>query len=64
MTEFNITHIFSPNLYLYLFFHSTIQPYNSTAGKVEHFSTSALDGNLIVWHLKALETKLKNIKIR
>jgi len=42
-----------------------IQPFGASEnGKVGHFSTTALDGNLIIWHIKTLESKLKNLKIR
>eukprot|EP01111_Echinosteliopsis_oligospora_P006602 TRINITY_DN2084_c0_g1_i1.p1 TRINITY_DN2084_c0_g1~~TRINITY_DN2084_c0_g1_i1.p1 ORF type:complete len:374 (+),score=86.46 TRINITY_DN2084_c0_g1_i1:138-1259(+) len=40
-----------------------IAPVSTAADKVTDFSTSGLDGSLVVWHTKALEAKLKNLKI-
>jgi actin related protein 2/3 complex subunit 1A/1B len=39
-------------------------PFATSGSLVTDFSTSGLDGNLIVWHVKAIESKLGAIKIK
>ncbi len=43
--------------------YSYINPYTIVGGKVTDFSTSGLDGALVIWHIKTLESKLKGLKI-
>jgi len=43
---------------------TVVSPFAAVGGIVTDFSTTGLDGNLIVWHTKALEAKLKNLKIK
>eukprot|EP01113_Clastostelium_recurvatum_P002397 TRINITY_DN10_c0_g1_i1.p1 TRINITY_DN10_c0_g1~~TRINITY_DN10_c0_g1_i1.p1 ORF type:complete len:387 (-),score=101.30 TRINITY_DN10_c0_g1_i1:77-1192(-) len=43
---------------------TSIAPVVVAGGVVSDFSTTGLDGNLIVWHTKALEAKFKNLKIK
>jgi len=43
---------------------TVLNAYSSAGGIVTEVSTSGLDGNLIVWHLKNIEAKLKGLKIR
>eukprot|EP01132_Coremiostelium_polycephalum_P004688 gene4688-5855_t len=38
---------------------TAIAPFKSVGGVVSDFSTSGLDGNIVIWHLKALEAKNK-----
>ncbi|EAL68085.1 hypothetical protein ACTFIW_003139 [Dictyostelium discoideum] len=38
---------------------TSIVPFKSVGGVVSDFSTSGLDGNIVVWHVKALEAKNK-----
>eukprot|EP01133_Synstelium_polycarpum_P002903 gene2903-3335_t len=38
---------------------TNIIPFKSTGGVVSDFSTSGLDGNIVIWHVKQLETKSK-----
>ncbi|EFA76631.1 actin related protein 2/3 complex [Heterostelium album PN500] len=40
---------------------TTILPFKATGGVVSDFSTSGLDGNIVIWHVKPLETKKENI---
>lgn len=46
------------------FLFSVVSSYSTGSGLITDFSTSALDGNLIVWHLKNIEAKLKGLKIK
>lgn len=41
---------------------TSIEPLGAI-GKVGDFSTSGLDGNLVIWRVKTLESKLKGLKI-
>lgn len=43
---------------------TVVSPFTTAGGVITDFSTSGLDGNLIVWHTKALEAKLKGLKIK
>lgn len=41
-----------------------IYPHTSSGNIVSDFSTTGLDGNLVIWHTKAIEAKMKNLKIK
>jgi len=41
-----------------------VNPHTKTGALVTDFSTSGLDGNLIVWHIKSIEAKLKGLSIK
>lgn len=43
---------------------TVVLPFATAGALVTDFSTSGLDGNLIVWHVKAVEAKLGGIKIK
>jgi len=42
---------------------TSIQPLGANPGQVGDFSTTGLDGAIIIWHVKTLESKLKGLKI-
>ena len=42
---------------------SSIRPYSEINGNVKHFSTSGLDGKLVIWDLKSLESQFGKLKV-
>ena len=44
-------------------FFSSIRPYVGTRENVTHFSTSGLDGKLVIWDLESLENQFRKLKV-
>ncbi|RHZ76445.1 hypothetical protein Glove_197g75 [Diversispora epigaea] len=42
---------------------TSLRPYNGTPGDISHFSSSGLDGRLVIWNFQSLESQFKGLKV-